>query len=285
MLITKEIFETHVPAARMPERNTSVFERLTASFCISERRLVEEIVSPGLADLIEGDLSALAQRFVCLDAFLQVIHSLDLVLTATGFGIVSTESTAPASRARVDALADEVAVMRLLTIERIVDVLRQQPTWAASPQASACIPSLFFRPSLLPVFCGKSLTAANWELARQRATLADAHIQRALSPELFSDLLAKLRTASLSSNETELLNHCMRFYAFFIAAEEPTPNSPHQAVAAQSPNARVLLDAIIAHVEARVEVFPAYAASRLYKARHAEGYENQADDPTFFFLS
>ena len=49
MLITKEIFEAHVPSAKMPERNTSVHERLTHFFDISAFHLVSEIVSPALA--------------------------------------------------------------------------------------------------------------------------------------------------------------------------------------------------------------------------------------------
>ena len=268
----------------MPERNTSVFDRLTVYFGASEKYLINEIVTPSLAYLVDADLQFLAQRFVCLDAFLRVIHSLDLVLTATGFGIVSTESTAPASRARVEALAEEVATQRILVIERLVIALRQQPVWPASVQAAVLIPSLFFRPTYLQSFCGMTLTQVNWQLARNRALIADGHLRRTMSNELFDDLLLKLRAASLSDDELQLVNLCMKFYAYFIPAEEPTPNSPHQAPSSFSPHARMLLDAIIEHVEAHVDLFPVYTTSRLYLARHAAGYENRPEDPTFFFM-
>ena len=287
MIITKEIFEANVPSAKMPERNTSVHERLTHFFDLSECHLVSDIVSPALASLLDdehGELLIPAQRFVCLDAFLRVIRSLDLVLTATGFGIVSTESTAPASKARVDALAEEVATQRLLTIERLVAELRSKEGWTVSPQAMSLIPSLFYQPSLLPQYCGLDITQANWNLARQRALIADAHLRRAMSAELFDVLLGKLRGAALAGDEVTLLNLCMKFYALFIPAEEPTPNSPRQSPVAQSAQARTILDDVISFVEEHADSFPVYVASRLYRARHADRYENQPTDPTFFFM-
>ena len=283
MVITKEIFEAHVPSAKMPERNTSVHERLTHFFEISAFHLVSEIVSPALSSLIEddGELHVPAQRFVCLDAFLRVIRSLDLVLTATGFGIVSTESTAPASRARVDALAEEIATQRLQVVEILVDRLRLKEGWSVSPQAIMRIPSFFFRPSSLPLVCGLSLTQDNWHLALQRALLADAHICRVISRELFNDILQRLRADSLSVPEQELVNRCMKFYAFFIPLDE-TSNTQHPSTITQTP--KILLDDVLAYVESNIDSFPVYAQSSLYKARHAERYENQPFDPTFFFM-
>lgn len=288
MIITKEIFEAHVPSAKMPERNTSVHERLTHFFEISAFHLVSEIVSPALSSLIEddGELHVPAQRFVCLDAFLRVIRSLDLVLTATGFGIVSTESTAPASRARVDALAEEIATQRLQVVEILVDRLRLKEGWSVSPQAIMRIPSFFFRPSSLPLVCGLSLTQDNWYMALRRALLADAHICRVISRELFNDILQRLRADSLSVPEQELVNRCMKFYAFFIPLNSEIGQSSNSQIShpADGLHAKILLDDVLAYVESNIDSFPVYAQSSLYKARHADRYENQPFDPTFFFM-
>ena len=71
--ITKKVFEQHVPAAKMPERNTSVYDRLSEMFVVSYRKVVENIVSPRYIDNAEADKTVKQHiiRVVCLDAFVR----------------------------------------------------------------------------------------------------------------------------------------------------------------------------------------------------------------------
>ena len=120
--ITKEKFESYVPAAQMPERSTSVYDRLQKAFERAYGVISREIVGASFVDRVEQDKGTKEDimALVCIMAFVNSARSLDLVLTATGFGIVSTTSTAPASRARVDSLIEE---MRLEAYERKCNLL------------------------------------------------------------------------------------------------------------------------------------------------------------------
>ena len=116
--ITKEVFESFVPAAKMPERNSSVFTRLEMAFERAYDGLVRSYIGQTYVDSLETEEKSKenVKALVCILAFIQSARSLDLVLTSTGFGIVRTDSTAPASQERVDALLRQ---MRLEQYERI----------------------------------------------------------------------------------------------------------------------------------------------------------------------
>lgn len=77
---------------------------------------------------------AQAVTIVAAHAIHSALPSLDLVLTSSGFGIASTESVAPASRHRVEALRASLLSTRDEAILRIVPLLAQIPSWVTSEQ-------------------------------------------------------------------------------------------------------------------------------------------------------
>ena len=115
----------------MPDRNTSVYNRLQLQFVAAYGMMIRTLVSPQCeAELDTNErLRTLAIPLVCIDAFVRTCRSLDLVLTATGFGIVSTESTAPASKARVDALVEEMSLQELDLIDEMIQELMKVEGW------------------------------------------------------------------------------------------------------------------------------------------------------------
>lgn len=271
--ITKEVFEQNVPAAKMPERNTSVYDRMKLMLQTSYTMMIKTLVSPECESALDEDaeLKTLAVRTVCLDAFVRSIRSHDLVLTATGFGIVSTESTAPASRARVDALAEEMAVEELLTIDQMLKKLVWLEGWGETEQARKRIPTLFYSPEQL---CAMPLTSQNWQLATGRAASADAFLRGEVSEEYMDELLVKLRTATLGNADAIIVEKCNRFTADFISNYELTKGMPN----------KLLLQSVTEQLESYPESYPAYTNSRLYARRHAERYKNRKEDPTFFLI-
>lgn len=273
--ITKEVFERNVPAAKMPERNNSVFERMLGMLQTSYTMMIKTMVSPECEDALDREeMKTLAIRCVCLDAFVRTCRSLDLVLTATGFGIVSTESTAPASRARVEALIEEMAVEELLTVDRMLQLLVKTDGWGRTEQAQFRIPTLFYRPAFLKMWTTLPLTSQNWQLARGRAASADAFLRSEISEEYMDELLLKVRTGTLENADVIVMDKCNHFTGDFVSNYELSMGMPNKK----------LLRSIMEQVESYAESYPTYVSSRLYAKRHAERFKNRKDDPTFFFM-
>lgn len=273
--ITKEVFEQHVPVAKMPERNTSVFNRMELLLQTAYVMMIKTLVSPECESALgEGELKDLAIRVVCLDAFVRAVRSLDLVLTATGFGIVSTESTAPASRARVDALAEEMAVEELYTVDLIVQELVKLEGWGDTEQAKRRIPTLFYRPVFLKMWATMPLTSQNWQVACGRAASADTFLREEISEEYMDELLAKTRTATLDNADIIVIDKCNGFTGDFVSNYELSKGMPN----------KMMLRSIMEQLESYPGSYPTYVQSRLYAKRHAEKFQNRKEDPTFFFV-
>ena len=74
------------------------------------------------------------EKLVVCHAYMTAIPSLDLVLTPNGFGIVSNQNVAPASRERVDALITSLESQRDAAIEAFILRLSSRTGWRESSQ-------------------------------------------------------------------------------------------------------------------------------------------------------
>ena len=273
--ITKQVFEAFVPAAKMPEHNDSVYGRLSEQFKVVYDRLIQNVVAPSLETELdaEGPLQKEVLRYVCLEAFVQSIRSLDLVLTATGFGIVSTASMAPASKSRVDALMEDCRLRAAESLCAIVKSMTGRNGWGDTPQARQSIQCLFWHICCLSQYTTLPYTADNWQKARGLSITADAFLRKAISEEYMEDLLRKMRSATLDNADIIILQKCNSFTGGFISSYELD----------KSPNQR-RLDDIVEQLETYPASYPVYTASETYKARHGKRYRNRKEDPTFFFM-
>lgn len=273
--ITKQVFEAFVPAAKMPERNDSVYGRLSEQFKVVYDRLIQNVVAPSLETELdaEGPLQKEVLRYVCLEAFAQSIRSLDLVLTATGFGIVSTASMAPASKARVDALMDDCRLRAAESLCAIVEKMTIRNSWGDTPQARQTIQCLFWHINSFREYTTLPYTADNWQKARGLSITADAFLRKAVSEEYMEELLRKMRSATLDNADIIIMQKCNSFTGGFISSYE-LDKSPNQH----------RLDDIVEQLETYPASYPVYTASETYKARHGERYRNRKEDPTFFFM-
>lgn len=98
--IDKNTFERVVPAFKTP--TGEVFKKV--------ERFVKEAAAEWDSVMVEGaKLSAVIEEklkvAICSRAAYNAMPHLDLVLTPTGFGIVSNQNTAPASKERVGGVA------------------------------------------------------------------------------------------------------------------------------------------------------------------------------------
>lgn len=275
-VITKEVFENYVPAAKMPERNSSVFNRLQEQFKAAYTMMIRTLVSPQCETELDTNehLRTLAIPLVCIDAFVRTCRSLDLVLTATGFGIVSTESTAPASKSRVDALVEELSLQELDLIDEMIQELMKVEGWGLTEQAQMRVNTLFYRPQQLEAMTTLKLTTDNWQIAQGRAVNASAILRNEISDEYMDELLQKLRTATMGNADIIVVQKCCAFMADFISMYDLNGGVPNE----------VLLRQVLHQLECYRDSYPTYTNSTLYARRHAERYQNKREDPTFFFM-
>lgn len=273
--ITKAVFETHIPAAKMPEHNSSVYNRIKEQFEVTYSQLVTNVISSNcVAELdTNTELKKTVVRYVCLKGFAQTVHSLDLVLTATGFGIVSTESMAPASKIRVDALLEDVMLEAKKAEHSIIRLMTSVAGWCNTFQAHKLIDVLFWDINYLAQYTTKKETTDNWQQARGLAVTADGFLRKVVSDEYMDKLLDRMRQSSLTDEDMVIVGKCNQFTGGFISNYELD----------RRPN-KMQLDAIMLHLEANIINYPEYEASEVYKARHAERYENRKEDPSFFFM-
>ncbi len=273
--ITKEVFESYVPAAKMPDRNTSVYNRLQLQFVAAYAMMIRTLISPQCEAVLDTNdrLKNLAIPLVCIDAFVRTCRSLDLVLTATGFGIVSTESTAPASKSRVDALVEQLSLEELNLIDEIIQELMTVEGWGQTEQAQMRVATFFYRPAQMNLTTLK-MTMDNWHKAFGLASTASAILRDEISDEYMDELLLKLRTGTLGNADIIVIQNCLAFMADFISMYDICDGVPNP----------VLLRQVVHQLESYRDSYPTYTDSELYARRHAERYRNRKEDPTFFFM-
>ncbi len=271
--ITKDVFEKYVPAAKMPERNTSVYERMSAAFDRAYDMLVRTVIGSTFADRLEQSApdKENVKALVCVTAFIQTARSLDLVLTATGFGVVSTESTAPASQARVENLLEQLRLEMYERKETLVDSLCKLEGWGASPCAAQTVSTLFWRHSYMQLTTLEK-TSDKWLWALGYAEEASRLLTRETGTEMMAKLLEHERTAGSDTLLLSITAECVRVMATLMSLAG-TNTMPQRNV----------FDGVVRMLEDNADSLPEYKESRIYKARHHEGYRNKKEDPTFFF--
>ena len=113
---------------------TPFYDRLLPWLETAERWLFSQFVGDGYADtfltLDENDPVRLTAACVVVhEAMMRAVPSLDLVLTPNGFGIVSNQNVAPASRDRVARLIASLEASRDDCIKQLVAYLFRITEW------------------------------------------------------------------------------------------------------------------------------------------------------------
>ena len=136
-----------------------IFEKICSSATHSTAE-VYDMIAPHLDDTLQsinhvllGDmadkletvpgLEQAVTKLVCLRTYQEQIPQLDLVLTPTGFGVVSNQNLAPASADRVKNLLQQVTNAYEDTYDRCLELL-VGTDWADTAQARINIPNLIY---------------------------------------------------------------------------------------------------------------------------------------------
>lgn len=148
-----------------------------------------------------NEIKIICSRLVVADALRRAIPSLDIVLTPNGFGVVSTQNLAPASKPRVDRLVGSMLAHRDDCIAALLPELVGASKWLTSSQADFFGSTLF--PDLGIVDAVGSIQGSRWEkyleLRPQVIDLEASLAEEWLSPGLMS----ALRSENLRGDLTE----------------------------------------------------------------------------------
>ena len=115
----------------------SLFDKVKVDIDLAENWVIETFVSTktfnticGYAD--DNPIKIITAKLVASEALRRAIPSLDLVLTPNGFGVVSNQNVAPASKERVDRLIASLAGYRDECIANLLPALVGASQWLAS---------------------------------------------------------------------------------------------------------------------------------------------------------
>lgn len=222
-----------------------------------------------------GDSSQLLswyKQLVCLSAFLSVLRQLDLVLTPTGFGVVSNDNVAPASKQRVDALEAQLRTQYYKVLSMTLNLLRCG-TWGVTAQARHFIDHVYDEYTyFFSTHTGSS--AADWLSFRQTIEDAEEMLRTKMGDAQMDDILDAFRRRDTARLEhyRDIIGLVVKFTDSWAVRGLATLKQP-----VSRRMMRVLDD------DSNAEYFKLYRESASYKANHYEPYRNTKDSAGYIF--
>lgn len=133
--IDSEFIRKTIPNIQFEVEGERPFSEKLAPFLKNaENQLISEYLMPG--DFLNENDRYLANIFIVLAAFIDAVPSLDLVVTPTGFGVVNTETVAPASKERIERLISSLRDRADKILELLLERVRTYPEWRESERGS-----------------------------------------------------------------------------------------------------------------------------------------------------
>ncbi len=253
---------------------TPLFDKLAPWLSASEKWLQENFCGEvSMNEIVAMDdknvVKSLASQIVVCEALRYAVPSLDLVLTPNGFGIVSNQNVAPASKERVERLIDSLYDTRDNAVELLLTSLRQMQSWTASPQCQWFTATLFPNIDLVSL-CG--VTKHRWEKYVELRSMVIG-IENSLADEYFShEFMEILRlqavATSADSNLSRIVNRLKPLIVDFIA---------------DKPIAQQKIVDIVNFIRNNPEEFPEWHNSDTAKLFSPPKFENKITNKGYWF--
>lgn len=271
--IDQPTFEQHVPAFASAEDYT--YMRIRPYIDVMTRAVEEREVKIGAET--PGTLVSAVVRYVCLAAARKAAPQLDLVLTANGFGVVSNQNVAPASRERVDAMIEQLRIDESEAFDMLLaELLRTD--WAKSATAEAYITSIIYSPSMMRRFGikdeeGHEVYYQEWQGLQNQLAVAEEKVRTLISPELFDKLITVQRIPDTGHPHeyNVVLEQARRLVAAWISSDR-FPQAP-----------RALSHRLLDTIKNWSDMLTEYAGSSTCRAHNTKPYENKKEDSAYFF--
>ena len=255
------------------------FDKVLPWLETAERWLFQQFIGdtfePSLLAMGENEPVRLtASCVVAHEAMLRAVPSLDLVLTPNGFGIVSNQNVAPASRERVSRLIPSLETSRDNAIEQLITYLFRETEWYDSPTRHWFTATLF--PNLdLANLCGFTEHRwANYLGLRSNAITIETEIANDyVSPEQLAVFRNEVFAMSWDFSLTQ------RSHAQVIERLRSVVVAALQGNALNVPSLRDIVDYMRKHDA----LFPEFRHSATYKLFEPPIFENKKQAHGYFF--
>ena len=209
------------------------------------------------------------------EAMLHAIPHLDLILTPNGFGIVSNQNIAPASKERIERLLLSLEKLRDDTLQNILSLLPDAHHWTASPQYEYFAATMF--PNLDTIH-HLGFTDHIWQHYQEvHAQLLT--IEQHLETEYFSrPLMDILRTANILSAWDSLVypDQYRRLFHRIFAIEFSILRTGEYPIPS-------IIDTVNFIRSAKGNVFAEWKQSDTATLFESHGYKNKKDSSGYFF--
>lgn len=274
LIINKTDFEQALPVGA--SSHEEVFEKIQPTIdevkAYYEEKLLGDAGRKIIADALEENtLIKFLKRLISFTAFLQVFRQLDLVLTPTGFGIVSNDQVSPASKQRVDALYEQLRTNELRTHAMVVNSLRNAE-WSVTEQAVTAIPYLYDEFRFFYDYF-KGATYQDWENMQPSIETADELLRVHISDVQMDELLRVVRCNDVDEIKkySSLISRINRF-------TEEYSCSGVDALKSEAYRRVIMI------LESDLDgAFTLYRDSDAYKLNHNVGFTNIKESTGFVF--
>ena len=273
--ITKSDFEQALPVGAAA--NDSVYESVKPAIArqlsFSNDALLGVAGMQRMEELGEGStLVNWYKQLVCLSAFLSVLRQLDLVLTPTGFGVVSNDNLAPASKQRVDALEGELRTQYHKTLAMTLNLLRSE-NWGATEQARHFIDHIYDEYTFF-FETHQNASATDWDGYQRTIEDADEILRTKMGERQMDDILDAFRRGDPNRLEPyrEVIACIIRFTDTWAVKGAATLKQPVYRRLMR------ILDS-----EDNQEYFKLYRESASYIANHHDTFKNTKDSAGYVF--
>lgn len=259
---------------------TSLYDKIQYHLLHAETWLTDTFVSTDTMSRIKtySDITPLlhfCRIIVTAEAMLHAIPQLDLILTPNGFGIVSNQNIAPASKERIERLLLSLEKTRDDALQTIQPMLLEAHHWLNSK------PYNFFAKTMFPTLDIVQNLGFNDHIWLKYTDIRNQLIiiEDKLARDYFSEsLMETLRkciirndfSKSPDSNAYLKLSNRIRSIEFSIlrTGEFPTPS---------------IIDAVNLIRTTKFTTFPDWWKSDLPNLFKDHGYKNKKDSPGYFF--
>lgn len=246
-----------------------VFNRCQPLFAAAQKSL-EKAINYTVAQIDVAN-AQMVKDYICLLAFYNELPQMDLILTPTGFGIVSNNTLAPASKERVENLKANTLRRTIETKYLLLDEL-----FATAAYVDAQTPDSFILLwSQYKALAGETIDVQKFDTLHYKFRSIETKLARLISMAelvMLRDLCARqwLPTWTATAAQKEVIEYIELFVIGraddLTTADEYLP--------------RIL--SVINDPDNAAD-FPSYVASSEYVANNMPPYENAVDKPTFFF--
>lgn len=266
MELTQQEFTAHVPAAIEP--TGQVWKKVQQHIAAATRYVERQIVGPYFAAIESGShIDTLTRRAICLQAFADAVPTLDLVLTANGFGITNGQNIAPASKERVERLLTSVRTDYDTTVNELIVALYEVDEWTQT-MADRLIRFVLWEVSDFRAATGRiNATRSDLLAAYPAMQNADTMIAHTISSDYLAELLQKVRRRTLTQADLRIVPLLHEWYGLAVCRQ------PLKAIA----------ETTLRTIDQHLADYPTYTASTEYAARKTPRYENQQQHATFFW--